>query len=101
MARTVEDLFKWPVRRDECYYEKQTITIKCYAAVNPSGCQLVSGTRTLAPGHWQQSLWVLLYYHRLFFVTVQNYLSFSGFNALIDQYVLHVDNIVDVIDTNL
>lgn len=72
MARTVEDLFKWPVRRDECYYEKQTITIKCYAAVNPSGCQLVSGTRTLAPGHWQQSLWVLLYYHRLFFVTVQN-----------------------------
>lgn len=48
MARTVEDLFKWPVRRDECYYEKQTITIKCYAAVNPSGCQLVSGTRTLA-----------------------------------------------------
>lgn len=56
MARTVEDLFKWPVRRDECYYEKQTITIKCYAAVNPSGCQLVSGTRTLAPGHWQQSL---------------------------------------------
>lgn len=52
MARTVEDLFKWPVRRDECYYEKQTITIKCYAAVNSSygkdGCQLVSGTRTLA-----------------------------------------------------
>lgn len=48
MARTVENLFKWPVRRDECYYEKQTITIKCYAAVNPSGCQLVSGTRTLA-----------------------------------------------------
>lgn len=48
MARTVEDLFKWSVRRDECYYEKQTITIKCYAAVNPSGCQLVSGTRTLA-----------------------------------------------------
>lgn len=48
MARTVEDLFKWPVRRDECYYEKQTTTIKCYAAVNPSGCQLVSGTRTLA-----------------------------------------------------
>lgn len=54
MARTVEDLFKWPVRRDECYYEKQTITIKCYAAVNPSGCQLVSGTRTLAPGLWHQ-----------------------------------------------
>lgn len=54
MARTVEDLFKWPVRRDECCYEKQTITIKCYAAVNPSGCQLVSGTRTLAPGLWHQ-----------------------------------------------
>lgn len=33
MARTVEDLFKWPVRQDECYYEKQTITIEFYAAV--------------------------------------------------------------------
>lgn len=35
------------------------------------------------------------------FIKMSNNLSFSGFNALIDQYVLHVDNIVDVIDTNL
>lgn len=34
------------------------------------------------------------------FIKMSNNLSFS-FNALIDQYVLHVDNIVDVIDTNV